>query len=347
MKTITNSLIALTVFSGTIITLSSTHMLLMWVGLEMSMLSIIPILIKKANPRSTEAATKYFLTQATASMIFLASILTNYTYSGLWTMNHATNQTCITLITLSLLMKLGLAPFHFWMPEVIQGINLMSGLLVLTWQKLAPLSILYNLAPLTPTPIMLSTGLLSILIGGWGGLNQTQLRKIMAYSSIAHMGWMVIIISYNPSLTLINLMIYILLTLTLFMSFNFTNTLSITSLSHVWNKHPMITLSSMTILLSLGGLPPLTGFLPKWLIIQELTMNDNNYMAITIAILALLNLFFYLRMIYSSSLTMFPTPNNNKMQWRLIPTKHLTLLSPLIIISTLTLPLTTLSSISY
>nr|YP_009161888.1 NADH dehydrogenase subunit 2 [Stylodipus telum]AKS28658.1 NADH dehydrogenase subunit 2 [Stylodipus telum] len=342
MKIITNLSIISTVILGTFITLLSSHLLLMWIGLEMSMLAIIPILMKKANPRSTEAATKYFLTQATASMIFLASITSNFITSGLWSFNNSSNQLCLNLAALALLMKLGLAPFHFWMPEVTQGVPLLSGLMILTWQKLAPLSILYHLAPMLSTPMLLSSGLLSVMIGGWGGLNQTQLRKILAYSSIAHMGWMIVIISYNPSIMLINLLIYILLTLTLFISFNLYSNYTISSLSHTWSKSPIMITSTLLVLLSLGGLPPLTGFMPKWLIIHELTMNNNTYMAMTMAILALLNLFFYLRLVYSSSLTLFPTSNNNKMKWQYNSSKHFPLLPPLIIFSTLTLPLTTL-----
>nr|YP_009158154.1 NADH dehydrogenase subunit 2 [Euchoreutes naso]AKN58266.1 NADH dehydrogenase subunit 2 [Euchoreutes naso] len=343
MKIITNFSIMLTVISGTLIVMSSSHLLTMWVGLEMSMLAIIPILIKKANPRSTEAATKYFLTQATASMILLMSILINFTTTGSWNFNYSSNQLSLYLMTLSLLMKLGLAPFHFWVPEVVQGVSLMSGLMILTWQKLAPMSIMYNFATMIPTPLLLTSGLLSIIIGGWGGLNQTQLRKILAYSSIAHMGWMMMIISYSPSIMLVNLIIYIMLTLTLFTSFNLNSNLTVSSLSHTWNKTPVMVASSLIILLSLGGLPPLTGFMPKWLIIREMTLNDSIYMPTMMAMMALLNLFFYLRLIYSSSLTLFPTTNNNKMKWQHQSSKYITLLSPLIILSTLTLPLTTLT----
>nr|NP_955667.1 NADH dehydrogenase subunit 2 [Jaculus jaculus]CAC95198.1 NADH dehydrogenase subunit 2 [Jaculus jaculus] len=342
MKIITNLSIILTVLSGTFIALFSSHLLLIWIGLEMSMLAIIPILTKKPSPRSTEAATKYFLTQATASMIFLASITLNFISPGLWSFSTSSNQLCLNLATLALLMKLGLAPFHFWMPEVTQGVPLTAGLMILTWQKLAPISILYQLTPLTSTPLLLSSGFLSIMIGGWGGLNQTHVRKILAYSSIAHMGWMIVIMPYNPSIMLINLLIYILLTLTLFISFNLHSNFTISSLSHTWSKSPIMITSMLTVLLSLGGLPPLTGFMPKWLIINELTMNNNTYMATMMAILALLNLYFYLRLVYSSSLTLFPTSNNNKMMWQFNSLKHSTFLPPLIIFSTLTLPLTSL-----
>lgn len=152
----------------------------------------------------------------------------------------------------------------------------------------------------------------SVIIGAWGGLNQTQTRKIIAYSSIAHIGWIISILPYNPSLTIINLIIYILLTLAIFSILHPHSFFSIKSTSLLWNKSPIILPLMSSILLSIGGLPPLTGFLPKWLIITELLKNNNQLLASIIAILALVNLFFYTRLIYSTSLTTFPSTNNSK-----------------------------------
>nr|UPU97611.1 NADH dehydrogenase subunit 2 [Sicista betulina] len=339
MNTLANLLTYSTVFLGTTITMTSPHLLIMWAGLELSMLAIIPILIKKPNPRSTEASTKYFLTQATASMILLMGILMNFSMSGQWYLNPHNNQLPFIMITIALLIKLGLAPFHHWVPEVTQGISLMSGMLLLTWQKLAPMSILYQYHSLLNYSILISCGFLSILVGGWGGLNQTQLRKIMAYSSIAHMGWMISILPLNPNLTIINLIVYIILTITMFLTLHINSNLTLSSLSLSWNKSPALITLSLIVLLSLGGLPPLTGFLPKWLIIEELIMNNNLYLSTSMAIMALLNLFFYLRLIYSSSLTIFPSPNPMKMKWQHETPNIMTPLPLLIILSTLTLPI--------
>nr|AIW64299.1 NADH dehydrogenase subunit 2 [Cheirogaleus medius] len=331
--------ILMTIFSGTMLTMISSHWLLIWIGLEINMLSIIPILTKKMSPRSTEAATKYFLTQATASMLLMFTIIMNATNSGQWTtINTYNNLTSFTII-IALTMKLGMTPFHFWVPEVTQGVTLTAGMLLLTWQKLAPITIMIQIYPSMNPNILLLVSLLSILVGGWGGLNQTQLRKILAYSSIAHMGWMVIILMFFPSLTILNLLIYLMLTITMFTMLNINTNTTTLALSNLWNKTPTITMTILISLLSLGGLPPLTGFLPKWAIIQELTKNNNIIMATTMAIVALLNLYFYMRLIYSTSLTMFPSSNNMKMKWQLQPTKQTLLLSPLVILSTLTLPL--------
>nr|YP_009027382.1 NADH dehydrogenase subunit 2 [Lepus americanus]AHX02775.1 NADH dehydrogenase subunit 2 [Lepus americanus] len=339
------SIILFTLFLGTMITMFSSHWLTMWIGLEMNMLAIIPILINKATPRSTEAATKYFLTQATASMILMMAITLNILDSGQWTLINPQNHFTPTMIMLALVIKLGMAPFHFWVPEVTQGIPLKSGLILLTWQKLAPLSILYQISSSIDSTMMMLVAILSIMVGGWGGLNQTQLRKILAYSSIAHMGWMAAIITFNPNTMILNLIIYILLTIPMFMMFIQHTTTTTLSLSQMWNKTPFMVTTILITLMSLGGLPPLTGFIPKWIIIQELTKNGNIIIPTVMAMLALLNLYFYLRLIYSSSLTMFPTTNNLKMKWQFESMKRMTFMAPLIILSTMFLPLTPMLSI--
>nr|ACY08976.1 NADH dehydrogenase subunit 2 [Kerivoula minuta] len=333
------SLVMMMSILGTLLVMTISHWFMIWVGFEMNMLAIIPLLTKTHNPRSTEAATKYFLTQATASMLLLVAAIINLMYSGHWTTMKLINPTASILMTMALTMKLGLSPFHFWVPEVTQGIPLMSGLILLTWQKLAPLSILYTTMPFTNTNILMTMALASIAIGGWGGLNQTQLRKIMAYSSIAHMGWMISVLTYNPTMTLLNLYLYIPMTTTMFMLLMMNLTTTMKSLSLVSNKSPLTTILILIMMLSLGGLPPLTGFLPKWLIVQEMMKNNSIIMPTTMTLLALLSLYFYMRITYTTSLTMFPTTNNMKIKWQFQNFQKMMYLPPLIIISTKMLPL--------
>nr|QLF99502.1 NADH dehydrogenase subunit 2 [Mammut americanum] len=344
MNPLTLSLILTTLFTGTLITMLSSHWLTAWMGLEMNMLTMIPILTKTTNPRSTEAATKYFMTQTMASMTLMMAFTINLMYSGQWSIMKMTNPMASAMALMALMTKLGMAPFHFWVPEVTQGVALTSGMILLTWQKLAPLSLLYQMATYANTNLICLSGLLSILIGGWGGLNQTQLRKILAYSSISHMGWMLIILIFNPTLTLLNLTIYVLLTLSIFMILANTFTTSMASLTLMWNKTPAMTIMLMITLLSLGGLPPLSGFMPKWLMIHELTKNNSIIMPLSMAIASLLNMYFYMRLIYSSSLTILPSTNNMKMTWQFTNTKNMAMLPTLIILSNMLLPLTPIIS---
>nr|AAW83857.1 NADH dehydrogenase subunit 2 [Mydaus javanensis] len=340
-------IIITTMMAGTMMVMMSSHWMFIWIGFEMNMLAIIPILMKSFNPRAMEASTKYFLTQATASMILMLGIITNLLLTGQWTISNMLDPIASNMMTIALTMKLGLSPFHFWVPEVTQGISMLSAMILLTWQKIAPLSILYQMSPSINSNLLMTMAIISMLVGGWGGLNQTQLRKIMAYSSISHMGWMTAVTLTDPNLMILNLTIYIMMTLGTFMLFIYNSSTTTLSLSHSWNKLPLTTSLVLILMMSIGGLPPLSGFMPKWMIIQELTKNDMIIMSTLMALTALLNLFFYMRLAYATALTMFPSTNSMKMKWLLNNQKMTPLLPPLIIMSTMLLPLSPMMLILY
>nr|APT66330.1 NADH dehydrogenase subunit 2 [Melanerpes erythrocephalus]APT66331.1 NADH dehydrogenase subunit 2 [Melanerpes erythrocephalus]ARB18452.1 NADH dehydrogenase subunit 2 [Melanerpes erythrocephalus]ATD83220.1 NADH dehydrogenase subunit 2 [Melanerpes erythrocephalus] len=300
---------------GTTITISSNHWAMAWAGLEINTIAIIPMISKPHHPRAIEATVKYFLVQATASASILFSSLINAWTSGQWDITQLTNPVSSLLLTAAIAIKLGLAPFHFWFPEVLQGSPMTTALLLSTAMKFPPLTILLLTSnSLNPTLLTLMA-IMSVALGGWMGLNQTQTRKILAFSSISHLGWMAIIIIYTPKLTLLNFILYTLLTSTTFLSLNTSNATKLLTLMTSWTKTPLLNTSLMLTLLSLAGLPPLTGFLPKWLIIQELTKQGMTPTALTIALLSLLSLFFYLRLTYSSSITLPPNSINQMKHW--------------------------------
>nr|YP_010957356.1 NADH dehydrogenase subunit 2 [Blenniella gibbifrons]WMY90657.1 NADH dehydrogenase subunit 2 [Blenniella gibbifrons] len=305
---------------GTTATLASSHWLLAWMGLELNTIAIIPLMARRHHPRAIEATTKYFLIQAAAAALLLFAALSNAWLSGEWAIQHMTHPLTTTLITLALALKLGLAPLHAWLPDIIQGLDLTMGLVLSTWQKIAPMALLLQVRLEDPSTFIL-LGLLSTLVGGWGGLNQTHLRKLMAYSSIAHLGWMTIIMQFFPGLALLNLAIYVFMTTSMFLIFEKLNVTNISALSCAWAKAPLLTAITPLILLSLGGLPPLTGFAPKWMILQELTKQDLLLLATLAALSALLSLYFYLRLSYAMALTISPNTLMASAPWRLPSTK--------------------------
>nr|AFN88616.1 NADH dehydrogenase subunit 2 [Etheostoma pyrrhogaster] len=324
---------------GTTITFASSHWLLAWMGLEMNTLAIIPLMAQHHHPRAVEATTKYFLTQATAAAMLLFASATNAWLTGQWEIQQMTHPLPVTLITLALALKIGLAPVHSWLPEVLQGLDLTTGLILSTWQKLAPFALLLQIQP-TNSYILIAFGLASTLVGGWGGLNQTQLRKILAYSSIAHLGWMILVLQFSPSLTLLTLLTYFVMTLSTFLVFKLNKSTTINMLATSWAKAPALTALAPLILLSLGGLPPLTGFMPKWLILQELAKQGLAPTATLAAMSALLSLYFYLRLSYAMALTMSPNNLAGTTPWRL---QHSQLTLPLALTTAaalLLLPLT-------
>nr|ACL82520.1 NADH dehydrogenase subunit 2 [Malacopteron magnirostre] len=323
---------------GTTITISSNHWIMAWAGLEINTLAILPLISKSHHPRAVEAATKYFLTQAAASALVLFSSMTNAWHTGQWDITQLTHPLSCLILTSAIAMKLGLAPFHFWFPEVLQGSPLTTGLLLSTVMKLPPISLLYMTSPSLNQTLLTCMAVISTAVGGWMGLNQTQVRKILAFSSISHLGWMTIIISYNPKLTLLNFYLYILMTATVFFTLNSIKSLKLSTLMTTWTKTPALSAMLLLTLLSLGGLPPLTGFLPKWLIIQELTKQNMIPAAMAISLLSLLSLFFYLRLAYCATITLPPHTTNHMKQWRTnSPTN--TMIAILTVMSTMLLPI--------
>nr|AWS34344.1 NADH dehydrogenase subunit 2 [Stachyris poliocephala]AWS34345.1 NADH dehydrogenase subunit 2 [Stachyris poliocephala] len=300
---------------GTTITISSNHWVTAWAGLEINTLAILPLIAKSHHPRAIEAATKYFLTQATASTLLLFSATMNAWYTGQWDITQLTHPAACLILTSALAMKLGLAPFHFWFPEVLQGSPLTTALILSTVMKFPPMALLLMTSPSLNHTMLTGMALLSTALGGWMGLNQTQIRKILAFSSISHLGWMAIIISYNPKLTLLNFYLYALMTAAVFLTLNTIKTSKLSTLMTTWTKTPALSAMLLLSLLSLAGLPPFTGFMPKWLIIQELTNQNMAPAATAIALLSLLGLFFYLRLAYCATITLPPHTTNHMKLW--------------------------------
>nr|ACO89899.1 NADH dehydrogenase subunit 2 [Cheilodipterus artus] len=320
---------------GTTVTFASSHWLLAWMGLEMNTLAILPLMGQHHHPRAIEATTKYFLTQATAAAMLLLAGTTNAWFTGQWGIHQMSHPFPGNHNYTRPSLKLDWHPYTLGLPEVLQGLDLTTGLVLSTWQKLAPFALLLQINHFNPS-LMIFLGITSTLVGGWGGLNQTQLRKILAISSIAHLGWMIIVLQFSPSLTFLTLIMYFIMTFSTFIVFKINKSTNINALAISWAKTPALTAITPLILLSLGGLPPLSGFMPKWLILQELTKQGLALTATVIALSALLSLYFYLRLSYAMALTTPPNTPMGLTPWRLHTTQS-TL--PLAISATATLAL--------
>nr|WNH24019.1 NADH dehydrogenase subunit 2 [Stomias affinis] len=325
---------------GTVLTFSSSHWLLAWMGLEINTLAILPLMAQKHHPRAVEAATKYFLVQATAAAMIMFASLTSAWFTGEWAISQLTHPIPTTITMLALALKVGLAPVHFWLPEVLQGLDLTTGLILSTWQKLAPFALIVQVAPSVDSRLLIALGLTSTFIGGWGGLNQTQLRKILAYSSIAHLGWMTLIVQFAPSIALLSLFLYIAMTSMAFSTLKAYNCTDLNDLATSWAKSPALAAMLTPVLLSLGGLPPLSGFMPKWLVINEMVKQGLQLPATVAALSALLSLYYYLRVCYAMALTSPPNTFVKTTPWRLGPPRNHLFLAFAAIVALGILPIT-------
>lgn len=277
-----------TFLTSTIIIISSTNLFIIWISLELNLLSFIPIILNEATTNEREASINYFMAQALGSTIFL---LARSRLSGLyWSIKLR-----LILIIISLLLKIGAVPCHYWYPTTIEIIRWTNCFILSTWQKLAPLLVLmYIIIPNINYLTTAITSSLNALIGGIMGLRQTSLKKIISYSSITHIGWMLRASSTNtPCISIAYLFLYRMLILPLFSLFN---KIGSNKIYDIWNKQklaPQLITIISTLLLSLSGLPPLTGFIPKLLIINILIKYSIIH-AIILIIGSLINLFFYL-----------------------------------------------------
>nr|BAD99390.1 NADH dehydrogenase subunit 2 [Uromastyx macfadyeni]BAD99391.1 NADH dehydrogenase subunit 2 [Uromastyx macfadyeni] len=326
------------IVTGTMIAMSSHHWLMAWVGLELNTLAMIPIISSPKHPRATEASTKYFLTQTIASALLLFSSTMNAWQTGQWDTTQLNDKYACTIMTIALAMKLGAAPFHFWLPEVLQGSTMKTSLLILTWQKIAPITLLYTTAPHLPQKMMLTIGILSAVVGGWGGLNQTQMRKILAYSSISNLGWTMSAMALSPNIAILNITIYILLSTPTLLLLEATSTKTLKDTTTMWTTKPMTSTLLTLLLLSTGGLPPLTGFLPKLLIMNEFSTQNLTTLGVTMAMTSLLDLMYYLRITYLTSMTTPPITSTMTMKWRLKQRQPSTLIATLTTIALLMTP---------
>lgn len=278
------------------------------------MLSFIPLIIDTNNSLSTESSLKYFLTQALASSLLLFSVIIYiFTFNLNFQLPINFNYS-ILIINLTLLLKSGAAPFHFWFPKVIEGLRWINNLILITWQKIAPL-ILISYILINDFIIIII--ILSIFIGSVGGLNQSSLQKIIAFSSINHLGWMLAAILFSENLWIIYFFIYTFLSFSLIFIFHSFKLFHINQFFSLFLNFPVIKIFLIITLLSLGGLPPFLGFLPKWLVIQSLTINYIFRLITIIVIFTLLTLYYYIRITYSRFLLNFWKPSWNRFSFQI------------------------------
>nr|YP_009158075.1 NADH dehydrogenase subunit 2 [Ochlerotatus vigilax]AKL90618.1 NADH dehydrogenase subunit 2 [Ochlerotatus vigilax]AKN78884.1 NADH dehydrogenase subunit 2 [Ochlerotatus vigilax] len=309
MKKISNNIFFIMLITGSLITISSNSWLGAWMGLEINLLSFIPLMNEgKKNLMTSESSLKYFLTQAFASSILLfAIILMMLFFNNNWLINNNFND---LLILSTLLLKSGAAPFHFWFPGVMEGLNWINSLILMTWQKIAPLMLIsYNMN----YNFFLISIILSMIIGALGGLNQTSLRKLMAFSSINHLGWMLMAMMNNELLWFTYFLLYSILSMSIILMFNNFKLFHFNQIFNFSMMNPIIKFFMFLNLLSLGGLPPFLGFLPKWLVIQNMIELNQIFLLFIAVCLTLITLYYYLRMSYSIYML-----NYNKNSWMLM-----------------------------
>nr|WOR80771.1 NADH dehydrogenase subunit 2 [Pygoluciola sp.] len=290
---------------STLISISAYTWLGMWIGLEINLLSIIPILQDKSI-LSSESSIKYFITQAIASTIIMMSMI-----MMMWKFNFSSminsNSSILMIMNSGLILKMGMAPLHFWFPEVMEGLNWNNCMLMLTWQKITPMMlIMYNIEfSIFYSMIIISSMIISSIMS----INQISIRKLMTFSSINHMGWMMSGMLTEKTTWMVYFIVYTITTINITLMMK--NIFYLNQLFPTLNNSPSMKMFFMLNFMSLSGIPPFLGFLPKWMVIQTLIENKMFMLTLIMIIFTLIMIYVYMRIIMTSLIMKSNQPNWN------------------------------------
>nr|UGS80360.1 NADH dehydrogenase subunit 2 [Kilauella sp. KispEL] len=286
-----NILFILMMIISSLISISATNWFGAWMGLELNMLSFVPLMVENKNILSNESALKYFLIQAVASSMFIMfSVFNSFFYFLFFNFTFFALQNFLLMIPL--FIKLGAAPFHTWFIMIMEGMKWPLCFLLMTWQKIAPLFIISYIY--VNNNLLMFFSISSLVVGSIGGLSQTSFRKLLAFSSVNHIGWLISSLMLNKILLLMYFLFYFFMNLFVFFNLNLNSTFQF---NQSFMKPQLFSLAIS--FLSLGGLPPFLGFLPKWMILQNWIAEKSFFLCFVLVMTALITLYYYLRITYS------------------------------------------------
>ena len=298
------------VLIGSLVIISSDHLLIIYLGLELQTFSLFILISKNKNSvKSSEAGLKYFILGAISSGLYLLGLClffisnNSLNIKDLIILNNDTLTSIgFSLILLSFSFKLSLSPFHFWLPDIYEGSSWDVISILSTLPKISIISIFIQI--IIKADLILFFCLLSIIIGTLGALNQTKLKRLLAYSSISHMGFLIlgfnIINSVGYEISFIYLLIYMLTIISVFILIINTNLLKdyyIIELSGLHYINKILSFSWLIIFLSIAGIPPFSGFISKWFILWNIICFDYIFSSIILILFSIIGAIYYLRIV--------------------------------------------------
>nr|YP_010554711.1 NADH dehydrogenase subunit 2 [Parapsyche elsis]UYO79344.1 NADH dehydrogenase subunit 2 [Parapsyche elsis] len=287
LMNLSNLMFLLFLVLSSMLAISSNSWVISWMGLEMNLFFFIPLMKTYNNNMTSEFIMKYFIIQAISSANLMLMV----------TLTHLLSESTLTLfminINFTLLLKLGSAPFHLWYINIIESLSWMNFLLISTWQKIAPLILL---SYFLNSYFLFVFSAFNCIIGSIGGMNQLYLRKLMAFSSINNTGWMFSAFMISETLWSFFFFLYSFMLLSISVAFKLINLSNMNQLMYI-KINKFYTILILLNFLSIGGIPPMIGFLPKWMIINAL-ISLQPLLTLILIITSLINLFFYFRLMY-------------------------------------------------
>ena len=308
---------------GMMVMISSNDLIVFYIGLELQSLSLYVLAaFNRDQIKSSEAGLKYFVLSALSSGLLLYGCSLIYGFSGTTNFDQISilmnnDQYGLTFgivfILVGLAFKISAVPFHMWAPDVYEGSPTSVTLFFAVAPKVAALTVIIRFlyVPFVNVIdqwqlIIIFLSIASMIFGAVAAIGQKNLKRLIAYSSIGHMGYALAGLSVGTNQGIQSSVLYISIYLVMNLGFfsclfmlkrNNTYFENIDDLSGLSKNHPLISLSLMIILFSLAGIPPLAGFFAKFYIFKAVLDQSMYYLAIIGLLTTVIAAFYYLRII--------------------------------------------------
>ena len=310
---------------GMMLMVSANDLMMLYVGIELSSLTLYVLAaIDRDNAASSEAGIKYFVLGALASGIMLFGTSLVYGYAGsinfstlaeLFTGSAVAYGTIVGLVMLvvGLSFKISAVPFHMWTPDVYEGAPTPVTMLFATAPKLAAIAVFIRLlmqpfANLLPDwqMVLAIIAVASMLVGAFGALTQTNIKRLLAYGSIGHIGYMLVGISTGTlegvKAVLIYSALYIFMSIgtfgfVLFMRRAGEQVENLSDLAGLSKTNPRAAFFMMLMMLSMAGIPPFAGFYGKMFVFLSAIESELYTLAVIGVLTSVVAAFYYLKVI--------------------------------------------------
>jgi NADH-quinone oxidoreductase subunit N len=312
---------------GQFVLISGANLLTLYLGLELMALPMYALVaMRHSSEKSVEAGIKYFILGALASGFLLYGMSMLYGVTGSLDLieifktvadprvNHLVMAFGLVFIVAGLAFKLGVVPFHMWVPDVYQGAPTAVTLMIAAAPKLAAFALLFRLLVNTLLPLMgdwqpmlVLLALLSLVVGNVTAIAQTNVKRMLAYSAIAQMGFVLlgmlsVFDDHAFSASMFYAITYVLTTLGTFgllmvLSRKGYDCETLEGLKGLNKKHPWFAFIGLVMMFSLAGIPPTVGFAAKLGVLEALVDAEHTFLAIIAVIASLIGAFYYLRVV--------------------------------------------------
>jgi NADH-quinone oxidoreductase subunit N len=327
---------------GMMMMVSAGDLMALYLGLELQSLALYVVAaIRRDSVKSTEAGLKYFVLGALSSGILLYGASLTYGYAGttlfsgiLSTLENGAPLGLLfglVFMLAGLAFKVSAAPFHMWTPDVYEGAPTPVTAFFATAPKVAAMALLARLTwdafgtiPGDWSQVLAAFAVISMFLGAVAAIGQRDIKRLMAYSSIAHMGYALVGLASGTAEGVQAMLVYMAIYVTMNVgTFAFILSMekdgrpvtSIDSLNSFAKKEPLKALAMLVLMFSLAGVPPMVGFFGKFYVLKAAVDADMAWLALAGAVASVIGAFYYLRIVFF----MYFGKENDGMESRMSP----------------------------